>query len=110
MKYDILFLAITALVIGIFRSNFVATLHTLSLLVTRIDGHATGEQVVPLRPRAPQTAQHVEAIAFNTTCQGEGTLAEPGSARQGVPSQSGWNAVCKAWRQQVQRSELCAAS
>ena len=110
MKHNTLFLIIKALVIGIFRSIFVATLHTLSLLVTRIDGHATGEQVAPLRQRALQTAQHVEAIAVNTMCQGEGTLVEPGSTHQGVPSQSGWNTVCKAWRQQVQRSELCAVS
>jgi hypothetical protein len=110
LKYNILFWAVMAFVIGIFRSTFAATLHTLSLLITRIDGHATGEQGPTLTQHAPQTAQHVEAITVNMTCQGEDTLAEPGLTHQGVPLQSGWNAVFKAWRQQVQRSELCAAS
>ena len=105
MQYIIRFLAIMALVAGTFCSTFAATLHTLSLLVTRVDGQATAEQGAILTRRAPQTDQHVESIAVNETCQAEETLAEPRSTNQGVLPPSGWNAVFKAWRQQVQSIE-----
>jgi len=98
------------LVVTTFCSTFAATLHTLSLFVTSMDGQATGEQRATLTRRTPPTDQHVEPLAVNATCHGEGMLAEPGSTNQDVPSQSGWNTVFKAWRQQVQRIELCAES
>ena len=66
-----------ALVAGTFCSTSAATLHTLSLLVTRVDGQATAEQGTILTRRAPQTDQHVEPITVSETCQAEETLAEP---------------------------------
>jgi len=48
LKYNILFLAVIALVIGIFRSTFAATPRTWSLRITRMDGQATGEQEATL--------------------------------------------------------------
>jgi len=67
-------------------------------------------RVATLTWRVPQTPQHVEPLAVNATCHGEGRLAEPDLTNQGVPSQSSWNTVFKERRQQVQTLELCAAS
>ena len=98
------------LITGTFCSTFAVTLHTLAALVTRVDGHATVKQGASLTRRIPQPDRHVEPIAANKTCHAEETLAEPRSTTQGVPPPSGWNAVFKAWRQQVQRIERCAES
>jgi len=110
LKYSIFLLAIMALRAGTFCSTFAVTLHTLAALVTRVDGHATGEQGASLRRRVPQTEQRVEPIAANETCHAEERLAEPRSTNQGVLPPRGWNAVFKAWRQQVQSIEPCAES
>ena len=99
-----------ALVAGTFCDTFAMTLHTLAALVTRVDGQATVEQAAPLTRRVPQTDQHVESITVRKRCHAEETLAEPGSTNQGVLPASGWKAVFKAWRQQVQSIEPCAES
>jgi len=110
LKYIIPFLALIALMTATFRSTFAVTLHTLSLLVTRTDSHATGEPEAILTRRSPQTDQHVESSAVNAPCHAESKLAELGSTNQDVPSQNGWNVVFKEWRQQVRRIERCAES
>ena len=98
------------LIAGTFYSTFAVTLHTLAALVTRVDGHATVEQRASLTRRAPQTDPHVEPITIREACHAEETLAEPRSTTQAVLPPSGWNAVFKTRRQQVQRIEPCAES
>jgi hypothetical protein len=99
-----------AFIAGTFCSTFAVTLHTLAALVTRVDGHATAEQGASLTRRVPQPDRHVERIAVREKCHAEDTLAEPRSTTQGVLPPSGWNAVFKTWRQQVQSIEPCAES
>jgi hypothetical protein len=108
VKYLMLNLAIITLVFGTFCSNFTATLHTLSSLVTRklpVVAAPPGD-VSALRSDV-QTDQP-PSVAVHDLCRTEGTRAEPGSPSEGVLPQNDWNAAFKEWHQRVQRLEMCA--